>query len=195
MLPWLRRVATLAVALATVALAAGCSDDDPTGSTASADRSTATVADASSTSVPAEGDDPAAPDATTDATSDATADAPEPPIDPSPPQPPGASTSLLEASSGLPDELIENSRGEKIRLDETALLACANNQMAWVALRTGDGAEAARVLGIAAQRAEASAVAEVKAAAAELGAAAEGQRRRAVVDDFLELCVDRGFEY
>lgn len=172
----------VALGALAVAVAGGCADDATERGADAVEESTTTAAEPSTTTAGASA-------ATSTPVAPATGDAPEPTAAP------GSSTSLLPASSGLPEVLSVNSRGEKVRLDETALLACANNQIAWVSLQTDDVAEADRVLAIAAARAEASAVPEVSGRAADLVAASEGRRRAATVDDFLELCVERGFEY
>lgn len=161
--------------------ASGCSDDAP-------ERGADTTAAATSSTAVDSGAETADGATTTVAAASETTAAPAEDAAPRP-------TTLEPVSSGLPEVLSENSRGEKIRLDETALLACANNQIAWVALQQDDVAEAERVLAIAAERARTSAVPEISSAADALAAAAEGERRTATVDDFLEVCVERGFEY
>lgn len=159
----------------------GCSDESP-------ERGAGTTAEVTSSTVADAGAATADESTTTVAGASATTAAPAPTDAPPP-------TALEPVSSGLPEVLSENSRGEKIRLDETALLACANNQIAWVALQQDDVAEADRVLAIAAERARTSAVPEISSAADALLAASEGDRRAGTVDDFLEVCVERGFEY
>lgn len=200
-----RRSVRLSVAATIVALCLGataCSDD---ADDASADRSTTTEAgvttsgaDAGAESDGAPVTDPGAPDTTdpaapADGDASPTTDAPRTTAKPAGSA--GATTSLLPAASGLPEVLTKNSQGQDIALDETALLACAQNQIAWVALEQESPAEAADALRIASDRAADSAVDEVKAASAGLDAAADGTERRATVDDFLALCVARGFEY
>ena len=106
-----------------------------------------------------------------------------------------ATTALLPASTGLPPVLSKNSQGVDIKLDETALLACAQNQIAWVALQSGSADEASAALDIAAQRAAASAVPEVKSSATTLREASTSSSPRAEVDRFLAFCVASGFEY
>ncbi|MDH4148687.1 MAG: hypothetical protein OEY23_26335 [Acidimicrobiia bacterium] len=96
----------------------------------------------------------------------------------------------------MPDTPFVNERGERIGLDETALLACANNQFAWVALLQGNRDTADPELATAATRAAASLVPEVAALAPELRAAAArgDDEARATAQRFLDLCRERGFE-
>ncbi len=95
----------------------------------------------------------------------------------------------------MPDEPPLNEAGLPITIDETAQLACANNQFAWVALQQDDPAAASEELGIAAQRASASAVPEVASYAADLAGAMDSNDPLVVVEGFLDLCVAHGFEY
>lgn len=92
-------------------------------------------------------------------------------------------------------DVATNSRGIEITLDDPALLACAQNQLAWAALRHDGAGNPADALDLAADHAESSTVAEVKAEAPGLRSAADGKDRDAVVDRFLALCVSNGFEY
>lgn len=105
-----------------------------------------------------------------------------------------ADAPLAPAESGLPAGSPTNSRGAAITLDETALLACANNQFAWVFLRQGDRPRAEASLTVAAARAEASAIAEIASQAVQLRTAATATEPGATVDAFLDLCTQRGFE-
>jgi hypothetical protein len=104
-------------------------------------------------------------------------------------------TTPLPAHSGVPTQPVSNSQGQPIVLDETALLACAKDQIAGVEFRQHDSAGAAASLTIAAERAAASAVPEVKAAAGSLRTAAVSGSPQDDVDGFLALCTQRGFEY
>ena len=104
-------------------------------------------------------------------------------------------------ADGLPASWTTNSRGVEVRLDEAALLACANNQFAWVDLRSQNVEGAAAWLGVAAVRADQSHVAAVNAAAVplataslEIGAVGTTAETRAIVEEFLASCVERGFE-
>ncbi|NLA35766.1 MAG: hypothetical protein GX868_08755 [Actinobacteria bacterium] len=95
----------------------------------------------------------------------------------------------------LPERWTRNSRGAELRLDDAALLACANNQFAWVDLRARNIESAAAWLGVAAVRADQSLVAEIKASAAALAAAAlDAGSGQAIVEEFLTVCTERGFE-
>ena len=206
--------ASAALSVSALALGAACSDDGTEASGATA--ATTTIADGASTTVVATpADESVAPDAATEttavpvegvegadgapstttpggsplvtttiATSASTTVAPSSP-----------STSLLKAASGLGEVLAKNSQGDDIRLDETALLACAQNQIAWVELQRDAPAAAAEALGIAAERAKASSVADVSDSAGALSSAASNKSPQRTVDTFLKLCTDHGFEY
>lgn len=100
---------------------------------------------------------------------------------------------LAPARVGLPPVLEKNEAGTGIALDETALLACANNQFAWVALQQSQNEGAATEFGRAAARAQASAVPEVLAQAPVLQGAMASGDPLAVATGFLELCKARGF--
>ena len=104
-------------------------------------------------------------------------------------------TSLRPASAGLPEVRSLNSRHEPIELDETALLACANNQIAFVSLQRSDTATATRELVAASLRAKDSDVGDVSAASNGLMVAATSADPSPTVLAFLGLCTDHGFEY
>ncbi|MFN8050389.1 MAG: hypothetical protein U0Q22_03045 [Acidimicrobiales bacterium] len=180
-----RTCGVVGVALVAVTLTVGCSDD-------SADRADATTTVAPTTAVPRTTTTTTVPGATTAPVVTTTT---APPATTEAPAASKSTTSLLPARSGLPSVAPKNSKGQPILLDETALLACAQDQIASVSLKQGASNSAATALTLAAQRAEASAVAEVKASAASLRAAAASGSPQAEVDRFLALCVDRGFEY
>jgi hypothetical protein len=183
------RMAGWTALLATAALLVGCSTDtgDATLSALPADSLPAPEPTADEPAVAV----PATESAASDPAPGTTAPA-------GPPATTGASTPVIEqlspAASGLPEVLATNSHDVPIALDETALLACANNQIAWVDLQRGDEQSAANYLSIAATRAAASAVQEVAAQASALESATRSFDR-AVVDGFLSLCTERGFEY
>lgn len=101
---------------------------------------------------------------------------------------------LPAASRTLPGRPQLNSAGNAVTLDETALLACAHSQFAWVALQDGDPERATSELASAALRAEASSVSEVAGRAAALGKAGAGPGLEAQLTNFLDLCRRRGWE-
>lgn len=182
--PTPRRGAVALVAAALVAIAAGCSDGElADGTVDPMVVTTTTVAPAASPDAPPAPEEPAAPVASVPTTA---APAPVRAL---------PAVSLRPAGSGLPEELSRNSRREPIALDETALLACAKNQIAFVELQRSDPEAAARELAAAAQRAAASAVPEVREAAASLETAATAADPSATVLAFLGTCTARGFEY
>lgn len=108
----------------------------------------------------------------------------------------GTPVSELElTSSELPERWSRNSRGAEVRLDEAALLACANDQFAWVELESDAPDAASDWLAVAAARARQSKVDAVASRANDLAAAwKDPVANRRVVDEFLALCLERGFE-
>ena len=180
---------TLLVALlaATTLVVGACSSDDDSASeaTTTAAPSSTTIGDSSGA---------AASTSVADATTDSAAETVET-VAPEGDDTAKSPTSLLPAKSGVPENPANNSKGEPITLDETALLACAQNQFAWVELKQGATKAASTSLAVAAERAGASAVPEIKQSAATLRTAASSGSPGTEVDRFLALCVDRGFEY
>jgi len=102
---------------------------------------------------------------------------------------------LTPADVGVPDEPALNTLDEPITLDETGVLACANNQVAWVAQQEGQGDVVVDKLELAAERAEISAVASVRSSTKSLRAAAKSSTPMPEIERFLKVCTDRGFEY
>lgn len=207
-----RRLAVAALA-ASLLLVGGCADEDPAEGEAS---SSASVADEATPALDAieespevaEGESPASPAApttapSTDPSADAIAGAAagdraalEQVLGVAADPVTGVPLAELEPlADALPTSWTRNSRGVEVRLDEAALLACANNQFAWVDLRSQNADGAAAWLGVAAVRADQSLVAEVMSAANALAAASlDPGSAQAVVDEFLAVCTERGFE-
>lgn len=109
---------------------------------------------------------------------------------------PPESTTTLAAQVGLPpeDERGENEAGVRIDLDETATLACALAEFARDALRTDMLDIALQDAAAAADRAEPSAVTELAELAPELRAAQTAAEVEAVIDETLDICVERGHQ-
>ena len=191
----------------SLVVAGACSSDDGADGD---DTSTTTVADVNLPAMetdPVEGDDGTAePTPTTDAPTDPSVDAvteaaateqtaldavKSSAVDPVTGTP---VTELELVAAGLPATWSRNSLGVEIRLDEAALLACANNQFAWVDLQSSNAEAASGWLAVAAVRADQSEVAPVKAVANELATASQNPTGAAIVDSFLSLCTERGFQ-
>lgn len=85
-----------------------------------------------------------------------------------------------------------NDKGDIIRLDETASLACANAEFARDDLRNGNRAGAATNLAAAADRAKPSAVADISGRAQKMRTALSAADPLAVVEDFLATCQAKG---
>jgi len=102
---------------------------------------------------------------------------------------------LAPADIGLPAEPLRNSIEEPISLDETGLLACANDQLALIEHEQGDRSKVAGYLQIAVKRAEVSAVSDIKASASKLRGAMASLDPVPPMEAFLELCYRHGFEY
>ena len=85
-----------------------------------------------------------------------------------------------------------NDKGDPIRLDETASLACANAEFARDDLRNGDRTAAATDLAAAADRAKPSAVAEIANRAEKMRSALSAAEPLVVVEDFLATCQAKG---
>lgn len=100
---------------------------------------------------------------------------------------------LPPARVGLSEVRNRNERNEPIELDETASLACANAQFAWVALLQNDPQRARDEVGDAVARAEESAVAEIKAGGGALRRASKAADFRTPIETFLSLCESRGY--
>lgn len=123
------------------------------------------------------------------------------PGDPSPPVTPQArrvaptvnGKPLPPAKVGVPAIRNRNERNQPIELDESASLACASAQFAWVALLEGDRPRAETELAVTIARAEVSEVTEVATGAAPLKAAAEAPNLQAKVETFLKMCESRGY--
>jgi hypothetical protein len=185
------RVAALAaVALAAVGAACGGSGTDGAAGNRPTDPTTLTTTPATGAS-PGTGIVSGALDAAGRPVADA-ADDTDPA--PTPGSPVAAPTTLAPAQVGLPEFPARNAAGETIVLDETALLACAGAQIAWVHRGEEATAEARAVLGEAALRAAASAVGVIAGFAPALETAAAGGDLD-VVDAVLSACTARGFAY
>ncbi len=102
---------------------------------------------------------------------------------------------LAPAGVGVPEVPPLNEAGLPITIDETAQLACANSQFAWVALQQDDPSGATEELAVASQRAAASAVTAVSAYSDDLAGAMATNDPLVIVEAFLDLCVANGFEY
>ena len=100
---------------------------------------------------------------------------------------------LPPARVGLSEERNRNERNEPIELDETASLACANAQFAWVATLQNDRFRATEEVAVAAARAEASAVVAIREGGAALGRDGKGSDVRSPVETFLRICVRNGY--
>jgi hypothetical protein len=85
-----------------------------------------------------------------------------------------------------------NDKGDPIRLDETASLACANAEFARDDLRNGNIDSAIANLKAAADRARPSAVGELAGRADAIRTAVESGKALAVVEAFIAECVARG---
>lgn len=203
---WSRLVGSIAL-VGSLVIAGACSSDD---SADSDEAPTSTVADVNLPAMetdPVEGDDGTAePTPTTEAATDPSVDAvaddtatdrtaldavKSTAVDPVTGTP---VTELELVAAGLPETWSRNSLGVEIRLDEAALLACANNQFAWVELQSSNAEAASGWLAVAAVRADQSEVAPVKAVANELATASQNPAGAAIVDSFLTMCTERGFQ-
>lgn len=105
---------------------------------------------------------------------------------------------LAPADDRVLDPAPKNYNGQPILLDETGLLACAKNQIAWVMLRDGNQADAASAndeLAVASARAAESSVTAISTLAAGLLDAANGQSALQRTQAFLNVCTSLGFEY
>jgi len=182
-----RRLRSLGAAgvAAAIALLAACGDDatsqQATDRSTTTAESTAGLTDSDSASGGSTGNPTAGGDAGTDVSTGGSANDKE--------------TDETDVATDDETDVATNSRGVEITLDDPALLACAQNQLAWAALRHDGAGNPADALDLAADHAESSAVAEVKAEAPQLRSAADGKDRDVTVDRFLELCVSNGFEY
>lgn len=85
-----------------------------------------------------------------------------------------------------------NDKGDPIRLDETASLACANAEFARDDLRNGNRDGALSSLSAAADRAKPSAVKEISSRAEKMRSALSAADPLAVVEDFLVTCQAKG---
>ncbi|MEM9466235.1 MAG: hypothetical protein AAGA90_12745 [Actinomycetota bacterium] len=213
-----RRFARLVVALAAVALlAAACGGgDDESADDASAPSDVADESASASTAADeAEGgtDDGAATDTASEPAEDAAADGDdattetdtgtddEPDDTTTTSAAPTttestATTTTLPAETGLPpeDERGENEAGVRIDLDETATLTCANAEFARDALRQSMLDVALQYTAAAADRAEPSAVVELAELVPEMRAAQTEAEIDAVIEETLEICVERGHQ-
>ncbi len=185
--------ARVVVIIAMAALATACGDSsgernpDAAASGASADSSNAGSGNAT------EIGSPTTTVTSTTTSSPASTTAVVPPTIGEPP--PTNAETLPPASVGLPEEPPINEAGDPITLDETALLACAHAQFAWVSLQADDVAAADLEIAGAATRAEASAVPAVVALADDLRDASTSGDRLVPVQGLLDTCVANGFEY
>jgi hypothetical protein len=101
---------------------------------------------------------------------------------------------LLPAGEHVPAVPPKNGADEPVTLDETALLACASAQFAWVAMQAGNDGEVDTDLGVAAIRAGESSVRAVATQSEPLARAVDISNPLPVIEKFLELCTDNGFE-
>ena len=123
------------------------------------------------------------------------------PGDPSPPVTPQARRAapvvngkpLPPAKVGVPAIRNRNERNQPVELDESANLACASAQFAWVALLEKDRPRAETELAVAIARAEVSDVKEVATGGAALKGAAKSADLQGKVEGFLRMCESRGY--
>lgn len=109
--------------------------------------------------------------------------------------PPVTAPPLAPAGRSIPPVPATNYRGQRIEIDETGLLACAKNQIAWVLVNEKKPSAAATEFAIAAERARLSSVPRIKSATNTLVAARDGQGQLAAATSFLATCTALGFEY
>lgn len=105
-----------------------------------------------------------------------------------------APTTTLPATIGIPDDERTNEGGVLITLDETAALACANAEFARDSINFDNLGQAARDLSAAADRAEVSAQPAIADEADTIRAALDAPDPLAVVEAFLDICVEHGHQ-
>lgn len=100
----------------------------------------------------------------------------------------------LPATVGIPEDDRTNEGGVPITLDETAALACANAEFARDSITFDNPEQAERDLNAAADRAEVSEQPAIADAADTIRGALDAADPLAVVEAFLDICVEHGHQ-
>jgi hypothetical protein len=168
-----------------------CGDDDGAADPAALDAGSDPAGSSSTTTAPDGsngGDDVDTADATTSTTSTVLV-APEPAATDTTP------ATTLPAAVGIPAEGERtNEGGVPITLDETAALACANAEFARDSITFDNLDQAERDLSAAADRAEVSEQPAIADEADTIRAALDTADPLAVVEAFLDICVEHGHQ-
>jgi len=187
------RVAGCSLIVAMLLGASACGDDDRAADPTALDDGTDPAGISSSTTTTPDGstggDDVDTAGATTTSTTSTVLVAPEPAATDTTP------ATTLPATVGIPAEGERtNEGGVPITLDETAALACANAEFARDSITFDDLDQAERDLSAAADRAEVSEQPAIADEADTIRAALDAADPLAVVEAFLDICVEHGHQ-